>query len=66
MQFWVTIKTFCASRCHNLRVLEIVIEALQISFSEVFWMGSDNGFYKNRNTKEKKCVTGLNVAEEFK
>ena len=42
-----------------------MIEAHQIGFLEVFWMGSENGLYKNRNTKEKKCATGLNVAEEF-
>ena len=28
-------------------------------------MGSETGLYKNRNTKEKKCQTVLNVAEEF-
>lgn len=32
---------------------------------EEFWMGSETGLYKNRNTKEKKCETVLNVAEEF-
>ena len=42
-----------------------MIETLQISFLEVFWMDSENGLYENRNTKEKKCATGLNVAEEF-
>lgn len=34
LQFWVTIEKFGASTCHSFRILEMVIEALQIRFSE--------------------------------